>query len=76
MNSSKIQASWARAYKNKIVWYDKYKWQIVWSQFSIKILGVHFVNLVLDNNKWDIINGKLTKKEKRKKKKNRNSRLV
>ena len=71
MNSSKIQASWARAYKNKIVWYDKYKWQIVWSQFSIKILGVHFVNLVLDNNKWDIINGKLTKKKQKTKNNNK-----
>ena len=26
------------------------------SQLSIKILGVHFVNFVLDSNNWDIIN--------------------
>ena len=57
MNFSKIQTLWSRACKNRIV----RPWQIVWSQFSIKILGVHFVNSVLDNNNWDIINGKKKK---------------
>ena len=28
------------------------------SQLSIKILGVHFVNFVLDSNNWDMINDK------------------
>ena len=60
MNFSKIQTLWARACKNRIV----RPRQIVWSQFSIKILGVHFVNSVLDNNNWDIINGKKKKKKK------------
>ena len=32
------------------------------SQFSIKILGVHFANSVLDNSNWDKINHSLPKK--------------
>ena len=36
---------------------------MVWSQFSMKILEVHFVNSVLDNNNWGIINDKLTQKK-------------
>ena len=28
---------------------------MVWSQFSIKILGVHFGSSVLDNSNWDKI---------------------
>ena len=39
-----------------------YKWTSGISQFPIKILGFHFVNSVLDNNNWDKINEKLTKK--------------
>ena len=35
--------------------------QMVWSQFSIKIFGIHFGNSVLDNSKWDKINHSLTK---------------
>ena len=35
---------------------------MVWLQFSIKILGMHFVTYVLDNNNWDNKNEKLTKK--------------
>ena len=53
-NFSKIQALWAGAYKNRI---DK-PGKMIWSQLYIKILGVHFDNSVLDNNNWDIINGK------------------
>ena len=45
-------------YKNRI---EKTK-QMTWSRFSIKILGVHFVNSILDNNTWDKINEKLPKK--------------
>ena len=60
MNFSKIQTLWARACKNRIV----RPRQIVWSQFSIKILGVHFFNSVLYNNNWEIINRKKKKKKK------------
>ena len=35
---------------------------MVWSQFSIKIFGVHFGNSVLDNSNWDKISPSLTKK--------------
>ena len=33
--------------------------QMLWSKLSIKILGVHFGNSVLDNSSWDEINGSL-----------------
>ena len=35
---------------------------MVWSQFSIKILGVHFGSFVLDNSNWDKISQSLAKK--------------
>ena len=35
---------------------------MVWSQFSIKILGVHFGSFVLDNSNWDKISHSLAKK--------------
>ena len=35
---------------------------MVWSQFSIKIFGVHFGNSVLDNSNWDKISHSLTKR--------------
>ena len=41
---------------------------MVWSQFSIKILGVHFGNSVLHNSNLDQISHRLTKKKKKKKK--------
>ena len=34
---------------------------MVWSQFSIKILGVNFGSSVLDNSNWDKISHSLTK---------------
>ena len=34
---------------------------MVWSQFSIKIIGLHFGNSVLDNSDWDKISHCLTK---------------
>ena len=37
--------------------------QMVWSQFSIMILGVYFDNSVLDNSNWDKISNSLTKKK-------------
>ena len=36
---------------------------MVWSQFSIKILGVNFGSSVLDNSNWDKISHSLTKKK-------------
>ena len=47
-NFSKIQALWAVAHKNRIEKPGK----MVWSQFYIKIFGLHFVNSILDNNHW------------------------
>ena len=38
------------------------KQQKVWSQFSIKILGIHFGNSALDNTNWDELSHSLTKK--------------
>ena len=35
--------------------------QMVWSQVSIKIVGKHYGNYVLDNSKWDKISHSLTK---------------
>ena len=56
-NFSRIQAVWAGAYKNRI---DK-PGQMIWSQLYIKILGLHFVHSVFDNNKWEIMNDKYIK---------------
>ena len=36
---------------------------MVWSQFLIKILGVHFGKYVLQNSNWDEISHSLTKKK-------------
>ena len=36
---------------------------MIWSEFSIKILGVHFGNSVPDNSNWDKISHILTKKQ-------------
>ena len=54
INFSKIQVLWAGVYKN---WIDK-PGQMIWSQLYIKIFRVYFVNSVLDNSNWDIINDK------------------
>ena len=35
---------------------------MVWSQFSIKTLGIHFANSALDNTNWDKINHSLSNK--------------
>ena len=35
---------------------------MIWSQVSIKILGVHFGGSVLDNSSWDKISHSLAKK--------------
>ena len=57
---SKGQALWTRAYENR---FDK-PGRTVWSQFSIKIHGVNCVDSILDSNKWDKINDKLTEKDR------------
>ena len=46
--------------KNSLDSLDKPE-QMLWSQFSYKILGTHFGNSVLNNNNWDKINDNLTK---------------
>ena len=35
---------------------------MVWPQFSINILGVHFGSFILDNSNWDKISHSLAKK--------------
>ena len=35
---------------------------MIWSQFSIKILGAYFGNYVLDNSNWDKVSHGLTEK--------------
>ena len=35
---------------------------MAWSQFSVKIVGVHFPNAVCDNRNWDKIYDNLTNK--------------
>ena len=37
---------------------------MVWSQFSIKIIGVNFDNSFLDSSNWDKISHSLAKKKK------------
>ena len=37
---------------------------MMWSQFSIKILGLHFGNSILDNSDWDKISHNLAKNNK------------
>ena len=36
--------------------------QMAWSQFSIKMVGVHFLNSAHDNRNWDKIYDNLTGK--------------
>ena len=57
INFPKSQALWAGAYKNRI----GKPGQMVLSQFSFIILGVHLVNSVHNNNNWNNIIDKLTK---------------
>ena len=58
INLSKSQALWAGTYKNR---YDKPR-KMVWSNFSIKILGITFDNAVPDNSNWDKISANITKR--------------
>ena len=61
-SSSKInfksQALWTGDYKNR---FDK-PGAMVWSNFSIKILGINFGNTTLDNSIWDKISENIKKK--------------
>ena len=58
MNFSKCQILWGVAYKNRI---NKSR-QMAWSQFSIKMVGVHFDNFAIDKRNWGKIYYNLTKK--------------
>ena len=35
---------------------------MIWSNFSIKILGINFDNFISDNSNWDKIKDNITKK--------------
>ena len=48
INFSKIQGLWAVKHKNRI----EKPGQMVWPQLYIKIIWVHFVNSIPDNNNW------------------------
>ena len=49
---------WSGGYKDR---YDK-PGTIIWSNFSIKILGINFDNFVQDNSNWDRIKDNIAKK--------------
>ena len=58
INFSKSQTLWAVAYKNRT---DKPR-QMAWSQYFIKVVGVHFHNSAHDSRNWDKLYDNLTKK--------------
>ena len=58
INLSKSQALWVGAYKNR---FDK-PGKMVWSNFSIKILGITFENYTPDNSIWEKITKNITKR--------------
>ena len=58
INFSKCQILWGVQYKNRI---NKSR-QMAWSQFSIKMVGVHFDNSAIDKRNWGKIYYNLTKK--------------
>ena len=57
INFTKSHALWAGDYKNR---FDK-PGTMVWSNFSNKILGIHFGNTTLDNSIWDKISENIKK---------------
>ena len=59
INFTKSQALWAGDYKNR---FDK-PGAMVWSNLSIKILGINFGNATLDNSIWDKISENINKKK-------------
>ena len=58
INLSKSQALWVGAYKNR---FDK-PGKMVWSNFSIKMLGITFENYTPDNSIWEKITKNITKR--------------
>ena len=58
INLSKSQALWVGAYKNR---FDK-PGKMVWSNFSIKILGITFENYTPDNSIWEKITENIMKR--------------
>ena len=57
INFTKSHTLWAGDYKNR---FDK-PGTMVWSNFSNKILGMHFGNATLDNSIWDKISENIKK---------------
>lgn len=49
---------WVGTYSNRINKLGK----MIWSQFLIKILGIHVGNSILNNNDWDKINDYIQKR--------------
>ena len=58
INFTKSKALWAGDYKNR---FDK-PGNMVWSNLSIKILGINFANSNLDNSIWDKISENIAKR--------------
>ena len=58
INLNKSQALWSGGYKDR---YDK-PGNMIWPNFSIKILGINFDNFVSDNLNWDKIRDNVAKK--------------
>ena len=58
INLTKSQALWSGSYKDR---YDK-PGNTIWSNFSIKILGINFDNFTSDNSNWDKISANAAKK--------------
>ena len=58
INFGKSQALWLGGYKDR---YDK-PGTMIWSNFSIKILGINFENFVQDNSNWEKIRDNTAKK--------------
>ena len=58
INFNKSQALWSGNYKDR---YDK-PGNMIWSNFSIKILGINFDNFISDNSNWEKIKDNIAKK--------------
>ena len=58
INLSESQALWARSYKKR---YEK-AGNMAWSNFSIKILRIHFDNSIPDNSNWNKISANIAKR--------------
>ena len=54
----KSQALWSGSYNDR---YGK-PGNMIWSNFSIKILGINFDNFISDNSNWDKIKDNITEK--------------